>query len=108
MDISLNPASALVPTILGDQSSSVSRDFLRLTEQQQAASQLITKTVTEAEKQSARNQLENRNSGQQNESNLFREQLPTYEKKAISSYEENQAESQKSYLSEVLGIDVRA
>jgi NACalpha-BTF3-like transcription factor len=107
MDISFSPASALVPTILGDQSSSPSKDFLRLAEQQQAAAQLITKTVTEAEKQSARNQLEDRNSGQQNGSNLYREQLPAYESKAISAYEENQGDTQKAYLSDVLGIDVR-
>ena len=108
MDISFSPANALVPTILGDQSSSSSKDFLRLAEQQQAAAQLITKTVTETEKQSARNQLEDRNSSRQNNSNLFREQLPAYENRAISTYEENQGDTQKSYLSEVLGIDVRA
>jgi hypothetical protein len=106
MEISNNPAITLIPSILGERNTSQVREVEQSAEQKESTSLQISRVVTEAEKQSAQQQLESKQS-QNQQQNLFRDEpVSTFEQRAISTYVENEQDQQKQNLSDVLGIDV--
>ncbi len=109
MVINNNPALQLVPIVPGEINAS------RKNQRTQAASldnetapnaSFTSRVVNESEKQAARQEFES-SFDQQNRDNLYREQAGG-QSRAIKAYLDNDGTDQKAYLSDVLGIDIRA
>lgn len=108
MNINNTPALNLITTVLGEKNLNQTRPIEPVDEKNQPAAQQVARPVTEAEKQSAQQQLDSRNS-EQRQQNLFRDQPnSSYTQKALNSYVTNDEAEQNRYISDVLGIDVRA
>ena len=107
MQINNNPATSLVPVVLGEIKASrkTAVDSVEA-EKRQDTPQQLARVVTEAEKQAAKQQLEQNYSDQQQ--NLFRDEASRLEKRAIQAFSENGQLEQNENLSQLLGIDVFA
>jgi len=106
MEISNNPAISLIPSILGERNTSQVRESEQIGDKKESSSLAVNRVVSEAERQSAQQELES-NLSQEQQQGLFREQpVPTPEQRAINAYVENEQDQQKQNLSDVLGIDV--
>jgi len=106
MEINNNPAVTLIPSILGERNTSQVRDIEQAADKKESTSFQVNRVVSEAERQSAQQELES-NLSQNEQQGLFREQpVSTPEQRAINAYVENEQEQQKKNLSDVLGIDV--
>lgn len=113
MEINNNPALQYVPVILGEINASrrqpVSTDKLGIDGQQQGQNpgQPVTRIVSESERQSARQQFEN-SYQQASQGQVTRDRPSGSDSRAIRAYLSNEESEQKDYLSDVLGIDLRA
>ena len=106
MEITNNPAITLIPSILGERNTSQVRAIEQVADKKESSSLQIKQVISQAEKQTAQQELES-NLSQNQQQTLSREQpLSSTEQRAINAYVDNEQEQQKQNLSDVLGIDV--
>ena len=106
MEINNSPSVSLIPIILGEKRPSQLREVEKVSENNLAqSSQQVTRVVSESEKQTARQQLESDNAGQ-NSSGLTRDEASLRQTRAINAYLDTEQDIQKTYLSDVIGIDI--
>jgi len=106
MEITNSPAASLIPVALGEKNTSPVPAVDKITERSANDAQLLARVVSPAEKQSAKQQFES-NLSKPKDDKLVKDEPNGSENRAIRAYVDNDQAGEKSYLSDVLGIDVR-
>ncbi|MGD2118709.1 MAG: hypothetical protein PVG66_10130 [Chromatiales bacterium] len=107
MEIDSSSILFLTPDAIPGKSGSSENTALKNQQNQSLQHQQLVRDVSDAEKQSASRQFEDSLS-RQRQPNLTQDQPGLRQSQAINAYQETEQGDQKQYLSEVLGVDLRA